>query len=224
MVHLTIELIAGFISLFCVTKMLGKVQISQLTPFYFVSSIVLGELLGNAVYDPEVGLLFIIYAISLWGLMIYLVVKVTQKYPKMRELLEGEPSIVIRNGVVSRKELRKNNIDLNQLQNLLRHQDVFSVREVAFAILETDGQLTVLKNWNDSTPTRGDMNLPLQPVHLPVTLIIDGKILSDNLQAMGWTEQQLQSQLQTQGIQKPEDVFFAEWKEGEGLHVVQPDD
>ncbi|PTX64391.1 uncharacterized membrane protein YcaP (DUF421 family) [Melghirimyces profundicolus] len=220
MLYMILELIVGFIVLFLVTKILGKVQISQLSPFYFVSAIVLGELLGNAVYDKEVGLLSILSALILWGLMILTVAKITTKFPKTRSLLEGNPSIVIRNGVVDRKELKKNNLDLNQLQNLIRHQNVFSIRKVAYAILETDGRLTVLKQWNDSTPTRADLNLPPQPVNLPVTLIIDGKILRDNLQAIGWTEQRLQSELRAQGVKKVEDVFFSEWLEGDGLHVV----
>ncbi|GGE30283.1 DUF421 domain-containing protein [Marinithermofilum abyssi] len=220
MVHLTIELIVGFIVLFLVTKILGKVQLTKITPFYFVSSIVLGELLGNAVYDKEVGLLFVLYAIILWGLMIFILAKVSQKFPKTRSFLEGKPSIVIRNGIVDRKELKKNKLDLNELQNLLRHQNVFSIRQVAYAILETNGQVTVLKQWNDSTPTRADLNLPPQPVYLPVTLVIDGEILLDNLREIGWTEERLQSELQAHGVGKTEEVFLAEWLEGDGLHVV----
>ncbi|SMO91546.1 DUF421 domain-containing protein [Melghirimyces algeriensis] len=111
-------------------------------------------------------------------------------------------------------------MNLNQLQSLLRQKNVFSIREVAYAILEADGTLTVLKKWNDSPPTRSDLKLTPQPVHLPVTLIIDGKIQRDNLSEIGWTEDRLRKELKTWGVQQAIEVFFAEWMERDGLYVI----
>lgn len=63
---LTIELLVGFFALLVLTKVLGKNQITQLTPFDFISALVLGELLGNAIYDKEIGLHYVLYAIVFW--------------------------------------------------------------------------------------------------------------------------------------------------------------
>lgn len=218
--HTTIELILGFIALLIVTKLIGNRQISQITPFDFISAIVLGELLGNAVYDRDISIFNILYSLFLWGLLMVTVEMLTQKYLKVRGFLEGNPSIVIRNGMIDREQLKKNKIDINELQNLLRQKDVFSIREVEYAILESDGKISVLKKSKYATPTNEDLKLPEKPVYLPVTFIVDGEALWDNVKACGFEEKWLEKQLKMQGIDKIEDVFYAEWKQDEGIHIV----
>lgn len=71
--YLTIELIVGFFLLFIIVKIVGKKIINQITPFNFIASIVLGELLGNALYDHKIGLNYIIYSMFLWGALLFLV-------------------------------------------------------------------------------------------------------------------------------------------------------
>lgn len=78
--QITIELFVGFFVLLIATKILGKTQISQLTPFDFISAIVLGELVGNTIYDPEVKVLSILYAVLVWTVLIYAIEVITQKY------------------------------------------------------------------------------------------------------------------------------------------------
>lgn len=219
-VHTFSELIIGFIALFIITKLIGKRQLSQITPFDFISAIVLGELLGNGIYDKDVGVVYIVITLSLWGVLMYFVEFITQKYAKSRGLLEGNPSIVIRNGMIDRKELKKNRIDINELQNLLRQKDVFSIREVEYGILESDGKMTVLKKSKYAQPTMEDLNLPEKQVCLPVTLISDGKVAWDNLKASGFEEKWLHNQLHMQGFNDVKKILYAEWKEDEGMHIV----
>ncbi|WP_432407638.1 DUF421 domain-containing protein [Wukongibacter sp. M2B1] len=218
--HIVIELVIGFISLFIITKIIGKRQISQITPFDFISAIVLGELLGNAIYDENIGLIHILSTLLLWGILMITVEVITQKSLKSRGLLEGNPSIVIRKGMIDREELRKNRIDINELQNLLRQKDVFSVREVEYGILEADGKITVLKKPEYNYPTLSDLGLNPKPVYLPVTLVSDGEVLLDNLKDSGFNETWLDKQLHMQGFKDVKQVFYAEWKEDEGMHIV----
>lgn len=219
-IHIIIELILGFVALFIITKIIGKRQISQITPFDFISAIVLGELLGNAIYDEDIGLIHIISTLFIWGILMLTVEMITQKSLKSRGLLEGKPSIVIRNGMIDRNELRKNRIDINELQNLLRQKDVFSVREVEYGILEADGKVTVLKKPKYTQPTLDDLNLKQKPVYLPVTLISDGEVLWDNLRDSGHNEKWLQNQLNMYNINDVKQVFYAEWMKDEGMHIV----
>ncbi len=219
-VHIIIELTLGFVALFIITKIIGKRQISQITPFDFISAIVLGELLGNAIYDEDIGLIHIISTLLLWGILMLTVEMITQKSLKTRGLLEGNPSIVIRNGMIDRNELRKNRIDINELQNLLRQKDVFSVREVEYGILEADGKVTVLKKPKYAQPTLEDLNLKQKPVYLPVTLISDGEVLWDNLRDSGHNEKWLENQLNMHNIKDVKQVFYAEWMKDEGMHIV----
>lgn len=218
--HLSVELILGFICLLLVTRIIGKTQISQITPFDFISAIVLGELLGNAIYDEEVKIWSIIYALALWTILMLLVQKITQKFRRTRKLIEGEPAIIIRNGQIDFDVIKREKIDVNELLSILRQKGAFSIREIEFAILEQSGDISVLKRSKYSSPTAEDLDLCDKPVYLPINLILDGEVLLDNLRAIGFDENWLRDHLNKFGIHSTEEVFFADWKQDEGLHVV----
>lgn len=218
-VKIAIELLLGFTLLFMVTKILGKTQINQITPFEFISALVLGELVGNAIYDKEVGVTQIIFALIIWGLLLFIIEVIEIKVLKWRGVIEGNPSIVIRKGLMDRKEMGKNKMSINQLQSLLRQKNVFSLREVYFAIIEPDGTVSVIKKQDYTSVTKKDLKLPSQDVHLPVNLIIDGSVLEDNLKNNGFNQTWLQNELKSRGYNDPKEIFFAEWLEADGLHL-----
>ncbi|WP_181349111.1 DUF421 domain-containing protein [Thalassobacillus sp. CUG 92003] len=218
--HIFIETVFGFAALFVLTKVLGKSQITQITAFDFIAALVLGELVGNALYDPEVGVAEIGYAVLLWGILIYATELITEKVKKTRGLLEGRPSIIIYKGKMLKEQLSKSKLDINQLQHLLRSKDVFSVQDVEYAVLETDGTISVLKKSHMQNPTRGDLNLQPQPVPLPTTLISDGEVIWDNLLETGFDREWLETQLQYQNVNDISNVLYAEYKQGEALYVL----
>ncbi len=219
--HLSLELILGFFVLLLITKILGKTQISQITPFDFISSLILGELLGNAIYDKDTNIFMILYAVFLWTFLIYMIEKTTQKHRRTRKFFEGSPSILVKNGEINFKELKSERLDINELMSLLRGRDIFSVREVQYAILEPNGSLSILKKPKYDTPTKEDLNLPYRPAYLPVAFILDKEVMWNNLKASGFDENWLKHQLKNHGIDSIEEVFFAEWKQDEGLHIVR---
>lgn len=214
------DTVFGFVALFILTKILGKTQISQLTAFDFISALILGELVGNALFDEKAGIPEIAFVIVLWGLLLYSTEIISQKFKSTRKLLEGEPSIVIYNGKLIRDTMKKNKLDVNQLQNLLRSKDVFSISEVEYAILETNGTVSVLKKSAFQTPTKSDMKVAPQDVILSATLINDGEIIYDNLKEKNLTEEWLMEQLQEQDFQRVEDVFYAEYTKGKKLFLL----
>ncbi len=221
--YIALELIVGFIVLLTLTKLFGKTQISQLTPFDFISALVLGELVGNAIYDKKIHLGMILFATLTWGLLIIVTEWITQKIRKSRGILEGKPSILIREGKIDRKQLKKNKVDIDQLQNLLRQKEVFSMREVEYAIMEPSGMLSVLKKSNNAAPTNKDLNVPLKPVYLTFPLISDGKVDEGNLKEIGFDHTWLHNQLRANNIAKPEKVVYAEWNEVEGFYCQRMD-
>ncbi|MFZ3589284.1 DUF421 domain-containing protein [Bacillus sp. DJP31] len=220
-IGITLKLVIGYIVLMVTTKILGKTQINQLTPFDFISALVLGELVGGAVHDKDLDYLHVIYVVAIWGFLIFITEFITQKFKNTRSLLEGRPAIVIHKGKINYKALKSNKLDLNQLLNLLRKKDVFSVREVEFAILESDGTASVLKKSYFDKPTRADLNLKEKPVYLPIAFVSDGEIIGNNLKEAGFNEEWLRSQLQVHGCNRVSDCLYAEWKEGESLHVIK---
>ncbi|TDQ38697.1 DUF421 domain-containing protein [Aureibacillus halotolerans] len=200
--HILLELVVGYALLLCLTKLLGKTQMNQITAFDFIAVIVLGELIGNGLYDQEVTLWHICYAAIVWGILSYVTEIITQKFKKTRSFLEGNPSIVVRSGYLQQKEMAKNKMDVNQLQHLLRAKDIFSLRDVAFAILETDGSVSVVKEPPSSAP----------PPVLPVVLVTDGELIKDNLREANISEETLLQAMQQQGASKYQDLLYAEWK------------
>ncbi len=219
--QLIIELIVGFFCLLLFTRLIGKTQITQLTAFDFISALIMGELLGNAIYDDDTGVVEILVAITVWGLLIFAIQLMGQKSITLRKLLEGKPSLVVQKGVIDRQELKKNRMNINELQTLLRNKDVFSVREVEYAILEQNGSLTVLRKPEFDTPTLKDLNLPINSKSLPTLLISDGVILNQDLLKIGKNEFWLKTELKQQGYIDINSIFCAEWREEDGLYIIE---
>ncbi len=136
------------------------------------------------------------------GVLIYLIELITQKVKSSRKLLEGEPSIIIHKGKLKYDVLKKNKLDINQLQSLLRQANCFSIQEAEYAILETNGMVSVLPKFQYDTTKNGDMQIKPKQVSLPVTLIIDGEVLYENLKEAGLEEKQLNQELKKLNIKK----------------------
>lgn len=218
---IAIELISGFILLLLIIKVLGKTQFSQITPFDFISALILGELVGNAAYDDEVKLGQIAFAILLWGSIIYIVEMITQKFKGTRKFLEGEPNIIIHKGQIKLDALKKIKLDINALQSLIRQQGYFSIQEVEYAIMETNGVVSVLPKSEYDSPKSKDLYLNPKPSVLPITLIIDGEVVRDNLIELGYDEKWLKDQLALQSISKYKDVLYAEWIQNTPLYILR---
>ncbi len=218
-IETTIELFVGFIALMLVTKSLGRSSISQATPFDFVASLVLGEFVGGAIYDPKVDLFRIIYVVIVWGLLIYVVDFIALKFNKSRGIIESTPAILIDNGIINRKELKKHRIDINRLQSLLRDKGIFSLREIEHAILEPNGKVNTIKKPIYDQVTKLDLDIPIQSVSIPVTLISDGVMLKKNLRQIKRDQKWLQQELSKRNIHSVQDVMFCEWRIEDGLYV-----
>lgn len=212
-----VKVIFGFVGLFLLTKILGKTQMNQITPFDFIAAIAAGELFGNALFDPETGLPHIAVAIITWGILMLVIEKLTQRFKKTRGFLEGKPSVIISKGEIQYKDMKVNKMDFNQLMHQLRSNNVFSLAEVDYAIIESDGSLSVLKKSDYQAPTRGDLKLKEEPNPLPVSFILDGEIIEDNVINSGKTLEWLTHEITKQGFDTVADVAYAEWTSTNGL-------
>lgn len=220
MLPMLYETVFGIIALFIFTKVLGKTQIAQLTAFDFIAAIVLGELVGNALFDEKAGLFDIGYVILLWGVILYLIEIITQKFKGSRFLLEGKPSLIIHEGQLIYEEMRKNKIDIGELQHLLRTKDVFALQEVEYAVLETNGDVSVLKKPAYQSPTKQDLNVKQGKALMAMTIITDGELIKDNLAEADLTEKWVLSELKNQGYENIRDIFYAEWLEDKKLFIL----
>ncbi|SEQ05583.1 DUF421 domain-containing protein [Piscibacillus halophilus] len=220
LIQISIKLVIGFFILFLLIRIIGHKLIDQFTPFHFISAVVLSELLGNAIYEETVPIYYILFTIFIWGSLLFLLEYIAQKSLILRGRFEGKPSMVIHNGQIDFNELKKSRMNLNQLQSLLRQSEIFSIREVAYALIELNGSISVLKKSQYQKTTQEDFNMPPQPVYLPITLIKDGELIQKHLKDINKDERWLKGQLIAQNITKVDDVLFAEWLENDGLFVI----
>ncbi|WP_240697330.1 DUF421 domain-containing protein [Sporolactobacillus sp. Y61] len=214
-----IELSVGLFGLILLTKVMGRASMSEATPFDFISMIVVGDFVSGAIYDPETHIIKILFAIFFWGVLIFLIDFITLKFHLSRGFFESQPALVISNGKINRQELKKNKVDINHLQMLLRDRNIFSIKEVQFAVLEPNGKVSIIKKPELDQATRRDLDLPARSVTLPITLISDGIVIKRNLSRAGKSEAWLNQELKRLNIDKPEDVMIAEWTKEEGLFV-----
>ncbi|MFB5662587.1 DUF421 domain-containing protein [Alteribacillus sp. HJP-4] len=217
---IAIKLVTGFVALFILIKWLGAKIIDQITPFTFIAAIVLSELLGNAVYDKNVGLLPILFSIMVWGSLLFIVEFSGWKNFSLRSAFEGKPSMVIREGKLDINALKKSRMNITQLQSLLRQSEVFSIREVAYAYIEPNGSISILKKSQYQKTTQEDFQMPPQPVYVPITIIRDGELRREDLAEIEKNEQWLHSELRANGLHKIDDVLLAEWVADDGLFVI----
>ncbi len=201
------------------TLLLGKKEISALTPFDFISAVILGDLVGDTIYEKEHSVLMLIFTLAVWTLLSVTFEKVTLHLPKLRKPLEGEPEVFIRDGKIDLGKLRKNNLDFKQLRMMLRAKDTFSVSEAAYAIYEPNGSLSILKKAQYEPATREDL-IVLPESTLPLSIIEDGIVQRQTLSSLGQDNAWLAGELRKQGFNGPQSVAYAEINEEGELAVI----
>jgi uncharacterized membrane protein YcaP (DUF421 family) len=214
-----IELFIGFFALLALTKILGKTTMSQFSTFDFIAVLVLGELVSAAMYVRETKILHVLFAVIIWGSLIYLTALITQKFRKTRTIFEGAPQIIINKGKVVHDVLKKNQMDLDQLSLGLRLKDAFSFYEVEYAILEPNGSISVMKKMPFNPVTTKDMNLPFKNQSLSYPVILDGEIIEQSLPIIQKDKKWLLEQLKKFNYSDVKDVFIAEWNGETGLFI-----
>lgn len=217
--QLTIEMFFGFIGLLIAVKIIGKRQFQQISPFDFISAIVLGEFLGNAIYDNEITILHVLYAISIWTLLVYAVEKVVLKSRRFRRAVEGSPVLLIDRGKIDYQIMKKEKLDFVELLSLIRDRGTYSISEIEYAILEHNGLITLIKKAPFDQVTKGDLNIESKPVHLPLPLIVEGEVLTSNLAKTEHDQDWLRNELRQKRIDDMHDVLYAEWSPASGLYV-----
>lgn len=189
-------------------RLMGKRQIGQLEPSELVLSLLIADLAAVPMQDFGIPLLMgIIPILTLLCLSTILSV-LTVKSIRFRALLCSRPSIVVQDGQILIKEMVKNRFTVDELMEELRVAGITDLSSVKYAVLETTGRISVLPKAEEKPVTVKDMNLPVQDNGLPVILISDGRILSQNLKIRNLTEAWLKKQLRQRNVQDIRHVFL----------------
>ncbi len=184
-----------YIIVLIVMRIMGKREIAQLQPFEFVISIMIADL--ASIPMSEIGIPIINGIVPILGLLTaHLIISfLNLKSMRFRSLTCSKPTILIFRGKIDEKALIKERMNLNELQERLRVNNVFSIADVEYAILETNGNLSILLKPEKRGTIPEDFNITPEYEGLPYDLIIDGKIMYDNLKKLGKDEKWLEKQI-----------------------------
>ncbi|CEG25398.1 DUF421 domain-containing protein [Bacillus sp. B-jedd] len=216
---IALKLGVGFFALVVVTRLLGKKEMSQLTPYDFVFAILLGGIIEESIYDDKVNIWHVLFAVALWGLISYVVEKLAERFEWIRLPLKGKVSILIDDGKINHKEMKKNQLEMEQLRALLRIEGIFSLNDVRYVFMETGGQISVMKKVSADTVTPAMLNIEPKEVDPSLLLVDEGEIKEDELKKTGKDKQWLKEELQKEGSEKIEDIYYAEWSPQEGFFI-----
>lgn len=190
-----IRAIILYIVVLVVMRLMGKREIGQLQPFELAIAIMIADL--AAVPMSELGIPLTNGIIPILALLVmYMIISaLNMKSIKFRKVISGQPSLLIYRGRIDEKVLRKERITINELQERLRGDNIFNLSDVEYAILETNGEVTVIQKPEKRNVIIEDLNISPEYEGIPYDLVVDGKIMEENLKAIGrdknWLEKQL---------------------------------
>lgn len=197
-----------YILVLIVMRFMGKREISQLQPFELAISIMIADLATIPMAEPGIPITNGI--IPILGLLVmHLAISVINlKSVKLREIICGKPSILIHRGRIMEQNMKKERFTINELEERLRGNNVFNIGDVEYAILETSGQVTLIQKPNKRTTIPEDFGILPEYEGISYDLVVDGKIMKQNLEKLEKDYNWLLKQLDPFGI-KPEDTLIA---------------
>jgi len=215
------------VNLLALTRIIGRKELSQMTFFNFVSGISIGTIGASLAIDSTLSIRNGVLALVGWSAFTIVLGLIDIKSKKTRNLIEGQPRILIKKGQIMEDELRKVRLDVDALNSLLRKKNVFAVSDVDYAIFETDGTLSVMKKEQQMPVTKSDMRIQQTQSNLyPISTegITDGNIISTNLDKLNLDKQWLEQQIQQAGVESVSDVFYAEVQKDGSLYIDKRND
>ena len=197
-----------YILVLIVMRFMGKREIGQLQPFELVISVMIADLATLPM--AETGIPITNGIIPILGLLVMhlLISLINLKSVKMREIVCGRPSILIYRGRIQEENMRKERFTINELEERLRGNNVFNIGDVEYAILETSGQISVIQKPNKRNTIPEDFNIMPEYEGIAYDLVVDGKVMKENLKKLGKNYRWLEKQINAFGI-KPEEALIA---------------
>ena len=189
-------------------RLLGKHQLGELEPSELVLALIIADLASVPMQDNGIPLLSGVIPIIVLLCLSMIISVLTMRSVKFRALVCGRPSIVVERGAVIQNELRKNRFTIDELMEELRTKGYTDLSTIQYAILETNGQLSVLPAAKEKPLTAAQFGLTPQEPGLPAVLISDGRLLEHNLRDRGYEDVWLQKQLARHGVKRVDQVFL----------------
>ncbi len=195
------------VALFVIAKIIGHKQMSQLDFFDYITGITIGSIAAELATELEQPWKPFA-AMVVYGAVSFFLSVLTSKVQKMRKFINGSPSIIMDNGKLYRKNMKKAKLDLSEFMLMCRQEGYFNLSDIQTAVFEYNGRLTILPVSDKRPVNPSDLKLDTEKEYISTEVIMDGKVLQENLNRMDLDLKWLESQLRVQGFSNAKEVFL----------------
>ncbi len=203
-----IRTIIIFILLIVSMRIMGKRQLGELEPIELIVAVLISNLASQPLQDVGTPLIYGIVPVLTLLCCQVLISYLTLKRSRIRQIICGRPSILIDNGKIIQSEMRRNRISIDELYVELRGKEITDIAKVKHAILETNGTLSVITYPDFAPLSPKDMGIATQDNGSPLCVIIDGRLMSENLLLLGKDRSWLMNELKKRGAGRVSDVYI----------------
>ncbi len=198
-------------ALFIITKLMGHKQVAQLDFFDYVSGITIGSIGAELATELEAPFKPLI-ALGVWGLASLVLSLIAHKLPRTRKYINGTPTILMSEGKLYRENLKKAKLDLSEFLLLCREQGYFDLGEIQTAVFEHNGRLSVLPKAASRPVCAEDLKITAKATHIGVEVVMDGRVMDENLFRLGLDRVWLTARLAQQGYKCAREIFLGVYR------------
>ena len=206
-INVILTSVLSAVALFIIAKIMGHKQMSQLDFFDYITGITIGSIAAELATELEKPLQPLI-AMVVYGIITVVLTLITSKVPKMRKFINGSPTIIMNSGKIYRKNMKKAKIDLSEFMVMCRQEGYFNLNDIQTAIFEYNGRLTILPKATKRPANPTDMNIIPPPEYINTEVIMEGRILNENLKRLGLDINWLNKELNCQGYKNAKEIFL----------------
>ena len=203
-ISITLKLVTGMIGILAFLRITGKVQMAQITPLDTVSAFVIGALVGGVLYNPDMSMLHIIFALIVWT-GFNMLVRFAMRSAYMRHLIKGKSDFLVKKGIINFGNFKRNSLEMEQFRMLLRQKGIFSMFDVEDVLFETNGAVTVLP-----TGKTADSFL----------IVNNGEFVESGLAGSEKSKEWALYHIKRNGFSSPSELFCMEWTPNKGIYFV----
>jgi uncharacterized membrane protein YcaP (DUF421 family) len=214
-----LQTLIAFFSILFITRILGRQQVAQLTVYEYITGITFGSIAATVATDLGQSTWGHIIGLFLFGALTLLIGYISRKNRGFSKVVQGEAVLVIQDGHILEKTLSRFHYTVDDLTHLLRKKEVFNITDVKYGILETTGELSVLKIAEKENIKVEDMNLKTTQEELVTDIIVTGIIIYDNLKKRGISMKWLTSQLKMMGVRDVKDIYYATLDKDKKIYI-----
>ena len=195
------------VALFIIAKFMGHKQMSQLDFFDYITGITIGSIAAELATELEKPWKPLV-AMVVYGVVAVLLTLIASKFPKTRKFINGTPTIIMNSGKIYRKNMKKAKLDLTEFMVLCRQKGFFNLDDIQTAIFEYNGKLTVLPKAHKRPANPEDLNISPNHEYISTEVIMDGRVLDENLKRMGLDHIWLEKQIKEQGFKNSKEIIL----------------